>query len=460
MRQITRPLLLGLDIGTTTVSAAVADPKAGRQTECRTVPNDGGLEFSESFRHEQDPERIVSTAMRLAEALLEKYPEIGAVGVTGQMHGIVYIDEHGQSVSPLMTWQDGRAAERLYNGESACELIRSLTGCDIPPGYGLATHYYNQLTGHVPKAAVSFCTIMDFLVMRMTGRKSPIVHASNAAGFGLFDCAGCRFDAKTEALGISRAFLPQVTGGNMIAGDFRGIPVSVAIGDNQASFIGAVREEESGVLVNFGTGSQISFVAGEKETGELPERRPFVDGRCLLSGSALCGGRAYAMLKRFFDEYAEAAGFSEGSDYDVLNLLAEKALRENELCGKEPLRVCTAFCGTRREPWLRGSIAGIGEENFTPGQMALGILQGMVSELYGLYRSCGRHKAGTLVASGNAVQKNPVLRKLLAKEFGTEIRIPLIGEEAALGAALFAGVCSGLYSEKDVKSCIHYRGEI
>ena len=456
MQQTNGGLILGLDIGTTTISAAVADPGAGRQIGADTVQNDSGLLFPEKFRREQDPERIVSAAIRLAETVLEEYSGIGAIGVTGQMHGIVYINAEGKAVSNLMTWQDGRAAEHLPGGNTACEIIRRRTGREISPGYGFATHYYNQLAGLVPEDAVSFCTIMDYLVMRMTGRKIPVVHASNAAGFGLFDSTRCSFEPRAAAaLGIEPAFLPSVTGKSLIMGYFRKIPVAIAIGDNQAAFIGAVREEEAGLLVNFGTGSQISFIAHGEKSGDSLELRPFVGERYLLSGSALCGGRAYAMLERFFREYAEAAGFPAESQYAVLNKLAEKARRE-----KAVLPVQTTFCGTRKNPELRGSILEIGEENFTPGQMALGFLCGMARELYDLYRSGGQHKAKMLVASGNAVQKNPVLQELLADVFEMELRIPVVREEAAFGASLFAAVCSGLYSVEEVKTCIHYQGEL
>ena len=455
MQQTAKALILGMDIGTTTISAAVADPRRGRQLTSATIPNASGVSCPEESWHEQDPERIVSDAIRLAETLLEKHPGIGAIGITGQMHGIVYIDAEGRAVSNLITWQDCRAAERLPDGDSACERIYRQTGWNVPAGYGMASHYFNQLAGLVPEKAESFCTIMDYLAMRMTGRKTPIVHASNAAGFGLFDNVRCAFDPKAaEKLGIAMRTLPEVSAKSLCIGEFRKIPVAIAIGDNQASFIGAVREEEEGLLVNFGTGSQISFVAKEGNCGDSLELRPFVGGRYLLSGSALCGGRAYALLERFFREYAEAAGFSVDSHYAVLNRLAEEARRE-----KTFLPVQTTFCGTRKDPDLRGSILEIGEENFTPGQMARGFLTGMVREVYDLYVSGGHHGGKVLIASGNAVQKNPVLQELLAEIFRMKLQIPLVREEAALGAAVFAGVCSGLCSVKEGKSCIHYQGE-
>lgn len=94
-------------------------------------------------------------------------------------------------------------------------------------------------------------------------------------------------------------------------GEYRGRLVSVAIGDNQASFLGAVYDMENSVLVNIGTGGQISVLSDHCLMAENIEARPFVKGRYLLAGSSLCGGRAYAMLEKFFKTYAEAMGVTE-----------------------------------------------------------------------------------------------------------------------------------------------------
>ena len=58
----------------------------------------------------QDAGAIVKKAEKLLDDLLDKYPQTERIGLTGQMHGIVYIDQTGTCVSPLYTWQDGRGS--------------------------------------------------------------------------------------------------------------------------------------------------------------------------------------------------------------------------------------------------------------------------------------------------------------------------------------------------------------
>ena len=114
-----------------------------------------------------------------------------------------------------------------------------------------------------------------------------------------------------------------------------GIPVTVALGDNQAAFFGSVRDEQNDLSVNYGTGSQISLcVNAAFPTPVLPlERRPYIEGRALLNGSALCGGRAYALLEKFIRAVREA----DTEQYGFLNALAEKGLAV-----QKPLEVHTA----------------------------------------------------------------------------------------------------------------------
>lgn len=447
-------LSLGIDIGTTTISAAVADLDEHCQVACYTLPNKSTVKTNESYRHEQDAAWIADKLSQFLESVIGAFPGICSIGVTGQMHGIVYTDKAGNAVSPLYTWQDARAAQIEADGRSYTQHILDKTGYTVMPGYGFATHYYNDRNGLVPEIAVNLCTIGDYAVMRMTGSTHPLLHASNAASLGFFDQKAGSFDrAALEKMGLSADFLPEVAVGEPVAGFYHGIPVTVALGDNQAAFFGSVRDEQNDLSVNYGTGSQISLcVNATFPMPRLPlERRPYIEGRALLNGSALCGGRAYALLEKFIRAVREA----DTEQYGFLNALAEKGLAV-----QKPLEVHTTFCGTRKDPALRGSIENIGEDNFTPEALACGVLQGMVNELYALYRQSGVELHGRLIASGNAVQKNPVLRKLLAQTFRLPTVLPALREEAAFGAALAAAHIALAVPLNEVKSCIPYHPDI
>ena len=162
-------LSLGIDIGTTTISAAIADLDEHCQAACYTLPNKSAVKTDESYRHEQDAAWIADKLSKFLESVIGAFPGICSIGVTGQMHGIVYTDKAGNAVSPLFTWQDARAAQIEADGRSYTQHILDKTGYTVMPGYGFATHYYNDRNGLVPEIAVNLCTIGDYAVMRMTG---------------------------------------------------------------------------------------------------------------------------------------------------------------------------------------------------------------------------------------------------------------------------------------------------
>lgn len=445
---------IGLDIGTTTISAVILDIQTGICAEAYTLPNDSNLAAINSWEKLQDVRKITDRIHRLMDSLLRRHPDIQAIGITGQMHGIVYLDATGRPLSPLHTWQDARAGQ---GSPSACAQIAAKTDWTVAPGYGLATHYANLLTGTVPADAAKICTVMDYIAMDLCGLTTPVMHSSNAASLGFFRLTENCFDqAALMQLGIDPAILPSVTSQCQCLGQHHGIPVSVAIGDNQASFLGSVRDPSRTVLANLGTGSQISVMAEQAvypSDDPAIETRPLLDQQCLRSGSALCGGRAYALLESFFRRYMIEAGLEDKPQYELLNRLALAGMEQGNY-----LQVQTTFCGTRADPALRGSISGIGLENLTPQHLAAGTLWGIVTELYEMFLQFPHDRIDTLVASGNAVRKNPAMQNMLREVFGMEVLIPVHQEEAAYGAALFVALAAGFIPSFDaLGSCIRYQ---
>ena len=161
--------------------------------------------------------------------------------------------------------------------------------------------------------------------------------------------------------------------------------------------------------------------------------RPFIEGKYIISGSALCGGRAYAVMERFFRGYAAACGLGDKSQYEVLNRLAAKGIQSGKY-----LPVKTQFCGLRSEPDVRGQISGISEDNFTPEAVIAGTLVGMAEELYGMYKLMPHESITSVVASGNASKLNPALPAAIEKVFGMKVTVTERRESAAVGASFFA----------------------
>lgn len=448
---------LGIDIGTTTISAAVIDPAANTVLTTRTVPNDSFIRTERSWEKIQDAEKICAKVFGLADELLKTHQEIESIGLTGQMHGIVYVDRQGECLGPLYTWQDERGALpcSCYGGKSVCDLLSETYGIRIYPGYGLATHLYNQVSGLVPERAVKICTIMDYIVMKMTGRREPLMHSSNAASLGMFDVRErCFMREIIRDAGIQEDLLPETSDEFAVLGKYRGRKVSLAIGDNQAGFLGAVDDIDHTVLLNMGTGGQISVCSDTFFEGRGIEARPFLPGKYLLVGASLCGGRAYAMLERFFRFYCEGAGMKETDHYAVMERLMDQ--RMEEMAQERKLRVTTTFSGTREEPLKRGMIGDIDVDNFTPGNLIRGFLDGMAEELHGMYEEmvCGTElPAEMLILSGNGFRKNRHLRRIAEEKFGMKAVLAECCEEAACGAARSAGAGIGWKFAADINIC-------
>ena len=190
-------------------------------------------------------------------------------------------------------------------------------------------------------------------------------------------------------------------------------------------------------MINFGTGSQIT-IAGRAEAAqrynaeEGIELRPFFDGLYLKSYSALCGGYAYALAERFIRSIVYAAC---GDDSEQYELMARLAMEDAQ---KKPPIVCTAFCGTRYDGSITGSVTGITPDNFTPGLLLRGIMRGMVQELYDAYRKMSASENMRIFASGNAIRKNKLLKAAVCDIFASDPEVLPDAEEAAVGAALFA----------------------
>lgn len=425
---------LGLDIGTTTISAVAVEE--GRVLAAETLPNDAALP-GEDWERKQDPRRILLLARQAVERLLARFPQTERIGVTGQQHGIVYLDRDGQPVSPLYTWQDQRGRRQTPEGDTYVARLRTLTGCNVPAGYGMVTHFYNVNNGLVPPEAAVLCTIHDLAAMTLAGLTAPAMDASDAASFGLFDLKRGRFDTEAvQAAMMDPAILPRMAAAPCLGTGATGLPVYRAIGDNQASFLGATGGQTRCMLLNMGTGSQFSVHVPEYLACEGLETRPFPTGGYLLVGAALCGGRSWALLEKFFRETAElVTGQPAGSCYAAMERALEQAPED-----MVPPTVTPLFQGTRADPALRGTITGLSPDNFTPAGFLKGMAQGMAEELremYGRYLSAG----GTplpLYGSGNGLRLNRQLRRVMEQAFGLPLHMAVNQEEAACGAALFA----------------------
>lgn len=469
---------LGLDIGTTTVTAVVVDVENGEVVTVQSAANDAEItraEDKKNGRSEWDAERMMQIAFGVIRQAVEVSGTVDGVGVTGQMHGMVLVAENGDAVGPLVGWQDRRGMDVMAGGETfvgsmrrASEAVHAFqNGCRPHPGYLGTTLFWLAQNDQIPDGAMA-SFVPDYAVARLTESR-PVTDATNAAGSGLFDVVqGVWRHDLIDRLGLSVDLLPEVHQSGTKVGEVGqavadvtglqvGTPVCVACGDNQASFLGSVGDLDGSVLVNVGTGGQVSVhVADAKPTDEL-EARPFVDGGFLLVGAGLVGGRSYAWLRDFFREIGKAFFGGSGDEdlYEVMNRLAENVDSGSDGLVCEPL-----FTGTRREPDRRGVWTGVGTANFTPGHMARALLEGLTDQFVRLYGEMDQMGVGgriKLIGAGNGIRKNALLRSILEERFGLAMQVPVHTEEAAFGAALLGAVSVGVFDDvKDVGRVVRY----
>ena len=408
---------IGIDIGTTSICGVVIDTKTGELLRSVTKDSEAFLEGSAPWEKIQSVDKIIGIAVEILDSLISEETQV--IGVTGQMHGVVYIDDKGNHLSPLYTWQDGRG-NQPFGDTTYAEYL----GCSS--GYGHVTDFYNRTNNLVPEWAISFCTIQDYFVMQLCKLTKALIHTTDAASFGLYDLKKKCFTCDSNL---------EVVDGYRLAGSYKNIPVSVAIGDNQASVLSSLSSDRE-ALINIGTGSQVSVICEKAEVSKDFEVRPYFEEKYLAVGAALCGGRAYAVLKEFYKSLLSMV--TSVDDQTVYGLMSELLKQK-----VEPLRVDTRFEGTRADKMLRGSICEISTDNFTPAALTKGMLEGMIKELHDMYLTMGVEISG-IVGSGNGLRKNQALVETAERLFACSMKIPCYTEEAAVGAALYGMLSAGL----------------
>ncbi len=468
------PIVLGVDIGTTTLTALAVDTASGEILARCTKSHEAESTTPEDKargRSEWDARRMTVETCEcvrgVAERMAERSRDFAGIGITGQQHGVVLLGDDLSPLTSLINWQDRRGEEN-YPGTPRTfvqEAIRLVgedaprrTGCRLAAGYMAVTLFWMKTRGVLP-ATGKACFIVDYFASLLTGRL-PVTDATCAASSGVFHLTTGDWDAESlTALGLSSRLFPEVLPSGARLGELiptmaeatglpAGLPVFVGIGDNQASFLGSVPDRAASVLVNVGTGGQVAAFSDPFVYDPQLETRPFPGGGYLLVSAGLAGGRSYAVLERFFHDVGERLfDQSAGPLYERMNRLAAAVAR-----GADGLRCEPFFTGTRANPELRASWTGISAENFTVAHMTRALLEGMARAFLSGYERIGQYLLSPrrrLIGAGNGMRENPVLAGVVSEEFGLPLSVPCHREEAAFGAALVAAVGAGIFPDLD-----------
>ncbi len=455
------PQVIGLDIGTTTISGIVLNTDDGQMLARVTREHGSDVSLTESHQAgwaEQNPQQLWQSAcFVLGELAQNGGREASAIGLTGQMHGLLIVDRQNEPQSRLITWQDQRAAgltDELIAAAPAEAWHK--TGCRLATGYQAATLAWLVRHHALPKSAHRVCFIHDWIASRLSDTVC-CTDPSDAASAGILDLTTKNWSPTlVSALKLPSELLPEVRESGAVLGELRaevagpiglrpGAAVCNAIGDNQASFLGSVADPQASLLLNIGTGGQISWTVDALDRQPGTEIRYLPIDRKITVGASICGGRAYAWLEGFYRRTVETLTgrpVASGAFYESMNRLAATAATD-----AGGLQCAPILAGTRLNPSLRGRIDGMSLTNFDVPNLTRAVLTGIVDELLAFYQgatAADRSAHRAVIGSGNAIRRNSLLARIISQQLRLPIWTPVHLEEAACGAALLAAVGAGI----------------
>ncbi len=440
--------LIGLDIGTTTVCGVLYSLEENRTV--MTLVRDNGFTDGPEGEYLQDPDKIYTDIKSILDELIDAaVGSVGALSLSAQMHGILYTDSEGRAVTPFYTWQNQRG-HRLEEGRPLENFLTETLGYPVYSGYGFVTHYSLHHEGKIPASALRFCNIGDYVCMRLAGKTLPVTDLTLGAGMGIADIrTGKRPESlKETGLGDDER-IPELVSSTEVLGEYRGIPVVQPIGDNQASFLGSVKDKSSSLLINYGTAGQISFHRDSYADYPGFETRALGNEGYIHAAFSLCGGKSYMVMARFLKETALLFGAPEDSSplkiMDAMDLDFSEGPENGQQIESLPL-----FLGERGKSESYAFFRNITDWNFNPQNMVRALVLGMINELKRFYDplpSDVRSPITTLVGAGNGIRRNPHLISAASRCYGMPLSLLDLSEESCLGAVINAGKGTGVFRD-------------
>jgi xylulokinase len=440
-------LVLGLDVSTTATKAVLQNAEgAVLAVGASAYP----YETPHPLWSEQDPalwwdaSRVaVRAALDAAEA---DAAAVEAVGLTGQMHGLVALDTRDEVLRPAILWNDQRTA-------AECDAIReivgrrrliAITGNDALPGFTAPKLLW--LRRHEPEVWAAIAHVLlpkDLVRLRLTGEHA--VDRADGSGTMLFDLASRDWSTEiVDELGIQRHWLPQTFEGPMVTGTITeaassatglraGTPVIAGGGDQAAAAVGVGSVVPGVSSVSLGT-SGVMFTTTEGPTIE-PEGRLHafchaMPDRWHLMGVMLS---AAGSLRWYRDALAPGVAFEE---------LVEEAAQAPP--GSDGLLFLPYLTGERTpypDPLARGAFVGLtvhhGRAHLTRAVLE-GVAFGLRDSLE-LMLAAGLPHPTEIRATGGGI-RSALWRQILADVLGAAIVTTTNAEGAAQGAATLAAV--------------------
>lgn len=429
--------LLGIDLGTSSVKVALFDADGRRLAGAQAAypldaPHPGWAETSPDAWW-----AAVCAAVREVTAAADR--DVGAVGLSGQMHGLVLVDGRGAPVRPAITWADTRAAGLQPDWARLAPTVLERLGNPFSPG--MAGVLLGWLARHEPatlRAAAVALQPKDYLRLRLTGIAA--TEHTDASATLLYDLTGRAWLTGLAAgLGIDPGLLPPINEAAEIAGPLTadaaadlglraGIPVAHGLADTAAAMLGSGLVTPGAVQLTLGTGGQfVTPVAAPAPAAERGIHCFAAETGWYRMAAILGGGLALDWVRRVlgyeWPEFYHLAGRSIGPGAPLFlpHLVGER----------------TPYL----RPDLRGAWVGL-DLGHDRSDLALAALEGVALALRTAHTALGARSGGDLWLAGGGTT-SPPWRGMLADHLGRGLAAVEVPGASARGAALVAGLAVG-----------------
>ena len=456
------PLILAIDLGTTNCKTLLLD-------ETLTVVDKVAVEYGFSIPQpgwaEQSPLdwwRAVTDCIQKIMANRDS-AAIKAVGISGQMHGLVLLDAVGEVLRPAILWNDQRSfpqCKAIYETAGGVDGLLGHTNNPMLPGYmGGKLLWVRDHEPDIFQRIARFLLPKDYIRYRLTG--SYATDVSDASGTGLFDVARRRWAHDlVDLLDLPGEWFPTVHESMEIAGCIStevaaltglkaGTPVIAGGGDAVMQTVGSGAVDSSVVLLVIGTGGNVTVTVPAPIANPGARLQVFchvLPEKWAAMGVTLSAGNS---LKWFRDtlggmEIALARDLGQGGAYPLLSAEAAGAPP-----GANGLLFLPYLQGERcphTDVNARGSFVGLGLYSTKP-DMIRAVMEGVaysLRDVLELIVSSGISPSRIHVSGGGAV--SGVWRQIQADVFNREVATLSYSEDAsALGAGIVAGTAAGLW---------------
>lgn len=307
---------LGIDIGSTTIKGAVLDVRRRAVSDVvrRTFPEP--LEGLPVGWVEINPLAVCEEVAQVLSALIAAAPEADRIYCTGQMGGLVAVDEEWRPLSNYISWRDQRTLGPGLSGEPFLDELRTRweeagvfvgLGRELPPGAATAILAWLRQHNRLPRYAMP-TTIADFVLGRMIGKPIPM-HVTQASG--MLDLSSTDWHhAALDLAKLGDVRLPSLAPSDESVGYLKlaghRFEIFGSYGDQQCALRGVGLQPDE-LSVNISTGSQVSRRVTEFIPGPYLTRKYFF-GDYLNTVTHLSAGRSLNMLVDLLSELARAEG--------------------------------------------------------------------------------------------------------------------------------------------------------